>query len=123
MQKEKQFTLKANDKEYTFTTGEYMGTKTPKVMIRGELRGDDKAALFLLAIDPMWASIRASSSSQEDSIKEIYKAALVAVEEYIKKNEWAHGGTYYGEMTQNGSFDITGTEKPYWEDGNWGSKL
>ncbi len=53
---------------------------------------------------------------------EIYAAALAAIEDYIRDNEWKQGGIYYGEMLQDGTFDIAGTEKPDWEDGNWGER-
>ncbi len=69
MANERQFTLVANSKEHSLTIREAMGTKTPKVMLSCELRGDDKTALFLLLVDPFLASVRSANSSQEQSIK------------------------------------------------------
>lgn len=123
MDQERQFGLKTDTKHYILATSEYMGTKEFKFLIRSELRSDEKTTLFLLGVpNPAVVYAQGSHGTQEQTLLSLYESASSSIAEFINNQEWVEGGTYYGELMVDGVFHID-TEKPDWEDGNWGQKV
>jgi hypothetical protein len=118
-------TAPKTSKSYTLITGEYMGTKEFKFLIRAELRpqGEGKNTLFLLGIpNPLTYYALAADKSEIEARTELYRVANEAIGEYLGSTDWTEGNIYYGELREDATFDIS-DEKPDWEDGNWGTKI
>jgi len=123
MDQEKKFKIIVNSKSYTLATDEYIGTKNFKYLIRTELQGEGKVALFLLGIpDPVILYAANTSREQGSVIKSLYQSAVDSIKNFITNNEWEGDIIYYGEYLVNGTFEIS-DKKPVWEDGEWGQKI
>ncbi len=119
----KEFQLKLQSKNYSLAIDEYIGAKDFKYMLRSELRSGSQTTLFLMGIpDPAKVYASPANSSQVSLKENLYKAVVESITEFINENEWKEGGVYYGEYGVNGVFEI-GSEKPAWEDDDWGQKI
>ncbi|MES2223751.1 MAG: hypothetical protein V4469_02335 [Patescibacteria group bacterium] len=125
MSENKETEIKTASKSYMLSTGEYLGTGL-RFLLRSELKevtGKEKTTLFLMGIpNPVMPYTHVRDYSGDNIINYVYQKSGEAISEFLGETAWLPGTVYYGEMMDDGEFHITGTDKPAWDDGNWGQK-
>lgn len=115
--------IKISSNSYILATSEYIGTSEFKYMIRSELRSGGNVTLFLLGIpNPVAVYMNSHDTERQTITEKLFQSAVNSISQYIEENEFTEGNTYYGEYQINGLFEIS-SEKPIWEDGQWGKKI
>jgi hypothetical protein len=123
MNEKQNIEINTGSKSYMLMVSEFIGTKTLKHLFSAELRGEAGSTYFLMGV-PNPALLYATSHdiTPEGITKFLFDAIRESVAEFLEENAWEGGKTYYGELMEDGKFRI-GSEKPSWEDGNWGQLM
>lgn len=117
------FNINSGSKSYVLMANEFIGTNTLKHLISSELRGDTGSTYFLLGIPNPVVLYSCISDVSPDGVRDfLFKAATDSVADFLGEDEWEEGKTYYGEFMEDRKFHIS-SEKPSWEDGNWGQLM
>ncbi len=123
MQQDFKSSVTANAKEYTVSTREALSGTSPNVALSARVQGDGRTAIFFALVDPFYMSVHATSNPKHTTIQRAHEELCAAIRRYIENSDIENGVVYYGHMLQNGKFEITGTEKPDWDDNSWGALL